>query len=131
MIDQAAIHKLLRRCIWMLSFSKNKIYARTAEIYTWFWPSVFNTMPQLSLSLFIHEINQFGHKRSQHRLDMGGTNRDRHVPSPISKYFNKKRVPTGIRTHDLPHNRQRRYPLHHKSLDNATHGICLILSLKN
>ena len=30
-------------------------------------------------------LNQFGHKRSQHRLDMGGTN----FPPPISKYFYK------------------------------------------
>ena len=62
-------------------------------------------------------FNQSGHERS----------RQTSPPPPISKYFNKKRVPTGIRTHDS----QRRYPLHHKSLDNATHGICLILSLKN
>ena len=35
---------------------------------------------------FICGLNQFGHKRSQHRLDMGGQT----SPSPISKYFNKK-----------------------------------------
>ena len=61
--------------------------------------------------------------RSQHRLDM----EDKRTP-PISKHFNKKGVPSGIRTHDLPHDGPRRYPLRHKSLDEATHGIFLILS---
>ena len=42
---------------------------------------------------------------------------------PISKYFNKKGVPSGIRTLDLPHNGQRRYPLHHKNSDEATRNI--------
>ena len=50
------------------------------------------------------------------------------APPPISKYFIKKGGPSGIRTHDLPHDGQRRYPLRHKSLDEATHGIFLILS---
>ena len=54
----------------------------------------------------------------------GGTN----VPPPISKYFNKKRVPSGIRRHDLPHDGPRRYPLRHKSLDEAMDGIFPILS---
>ena len=69
-------------------------------------------------------FNQSGHERSRHRLDMGGTN----VPPPISKYFNKKGGPSGIRTHNLPHDGQRRYPLRHKSLNEATHGIFLTLS---
>ena len=38
-------------------------------------------------------------------------------PPPISKYFNKKRGPSGIRTRDLPHDSQRRYPLRCKNLD--------------
>ena len=49
-------------------------------------------------------------------------------PQPISKYFNNKGGPSGIRTHDLPHDGYGRYPLRHKSLDKATHGIFLILS---
>ena len=79
---------------------------------------------KIKLDKLFYHINQFGHKRSQHRLDMEGTN----VPPPISKYFNKKEVPSGIRTHNLPHDGPRRYPLRHKSLDEATHGIFLILS---
>ena len=52
-------------------------------------------------------------------------------PPPISKYFNKKSVPSGIRTHDLPHDSPRPYPLRHKSLVEVTHGISLIFSRKN
>ena len=56
---------------------------------------------------------------------------DKRPPPPISKYFNKNRVPSGIRAHDLPHDSPRRYPLRHNSFDEATHGICVILSWKN
>ena len=38
-------------------------------------------------------------------------------PPPISKYFNKKWVPSGIRTLDLTNDDPRRYPLRHKSLE--------------
>ena len=68
-------------------------------------------------SLDISEVNTvwtWGHKRPP-------------LP-PISEYFNKKRVPSGIRTHDLPHDGPRRYSLRHKSLNEATHGKRLILS---
>ena len=61
----------------------------------------FTTVKGLSYEYF---LNQFGHKRSQHRSDMGGQT----SPPPISKYFNKKRIPSGIRTHDLPHDSPRR-----------------------
>ena len=37
-------------------------------------------------------LNQFGHKRSQHRFDMGGQT----SPPPISKYFNKEGFRAGF-----------------------------------
>ena len=79
---------------------------------------------KIKLDKLFYHINQFGHKRSHPRWDRGGTT----PPPPISKYFNKERVPSGNRTHDLSHDSPRRYPLRHKSLDEATHGIYLILS---
>ena len=70
-------------------------------------------------------FNQSRQEPSHQRLGKGGgTN----VPPPIRKYFNKKRVSSGIRTHKLPHDSPRRYPLRHRSWDEATHGICVILS---
>ena len=45
-----------------------------------------------------------------------------------TKHFSKKEVPSGIRTHDLPHDSLRPYPLRHKSLYEVAHGIFLILS---
>ena len=68
-------------------------------------------------------LNQSRQEPSHHRLGKGGQT----SPPPISKYFNKKGGPGGIRTHDLRHDGQRRYPMRHKSLDEAKHGIFLSL----
>ena len=99
----------------------------------WFnikWYIIFIDVSLLVVTIRCKErsvVNQSRQEPSHHRLGKRGAN----VSPPISKYFNKKRVPSGIRTHDLPHDSPRRYPLRHKSLDEATHGICLILSWKN
>ena len=88
-----------------------------SHVIKFFLPLDFN-------SHMILTLNQSRQEPSHHRLGKGGgTN-----PPPTSKYFNKKRVPSGIRLHVLPHGSPRRYPLRHKSLHEATHGISLILS---
>ena len=46
----------------------------------------------------------------------------------FSSWKIKKEFLGGGRTHDLPHHGLRPYPLRHKSLDKATHGILVILS---